>query len=162
MRFFFQLGEPVPLRYDREMKKCRKDLTSFLLSRILCMCDRMARLSNMTLADKAKTLRQKRGMNQEQLATASGITQATISRIESGEIKQLKSEKLRALAQALAVTVDYLVDRTKELTPSDIVQSDEAAQRIFHTYQKLSARGRKQLEDFVHFLENQEKRRSRQ
>ena len=115
----------------------------------------------MSLGYKVKDLREKKGMNQQQVADTSGITQATISRIESGEIKQLKSEKLKGLAEALGVTVDYLVDKTKTLSPSDIVQSNPAAQRIFRSYQKLSARGRRQLEDFVRFLEDQEKRRKR-
>jgi len=49
----------------------------------------------MSLGERVIILREKRGMNQKQVSDASGITQATISRIESGQVKQLKSEALK-------------------------------------------------------------------
>lgn len=112
-----------------------------------------------SLGEKLKGLRQKRDMNQTQLADASGITQATISRIESGEVKQLKSEALKKLAEALEVTVDYLVGKTNKLTPSDIVDSDPTARQIFRGYDKLSPTEKNQVKDFVGFLEKQKKRK---
>lgn len=115
----------------------------------------------MPLVEKVRQTREKLGMNQKRLAEASGITQATISRIESGQVKELKSEALKRLARALGVTVDYLVDKTDKLTPNDIVHSDPTAQYIFKCYEKLSATGRRQLENFVRFLEEQEKKKER-
>ena len=111
----------------------------------------------MSLGKMVKRLREKRGMNQKQLAEASEITQATISRIESEQMKQLKSEALKRLADTLGVTVDYLVGQTNTLTPDDIVRSDPDAARIFRGYEKLSAEGREQLKNFIHFLEEQER-----
>jgi transcriptional regulator with XRE-family HTH domain len=110
----------------------------------------------MSLEEKVRRLREKRGMNQKQLAEASNITQATISRIESGQVKELKSEALKRLASALGVTVDYLVDKTSQLTLNDLVQSDPTARYILQGYEKLSATGREQLRNFVRFLEEQE------
>jgi len=115
----------------------------------------------MSLGGKVKELREKKGMNQKQLAEASDITQATISRIESGQVKQLKSEALKRLAEALGVTVDYLVGKNDKLTPKDIVHSDPDAQYIFRGYDKLSAKGKEQLKDFVGFLNRQEKKEKR-
>jgi transcriptional regulator with XRE-family HTH domain len=115
----------------------------------------------MTLGEKVRQTREKLGMNQKQLAEASGITQATISRIESGQVKELKSEALKRLAKALGITVDYLVDKTDRLTPNDIVRSDLTAQYIFRGYEKLSATGREQLKNFVRFLEEQEEKKER-
>ena len=110
----------------------------------------------MSLEEKVRQLREKRGMNQKQLAEASDITQATISRIESGQVKELKSQALKRLASALGVTVDYLVDKTPRLTLNDLVQSDPTARYILQGYEKLSAAGREQLRNFVRFLEEQE------
>lgn len=115
----------------------------------------------MSLGEKVRQTREKLGMNQKQLAEASGITQATISRIESGQVKELKSEALKRLAKALGITVDYLVDKTDKLTPNDIVRLDPTAQHIFRGYEKLSTTGRKQLENFVRFLEEQEEKKER-
>ena len=111
----------------------------------------------MSLGEKIKELREKRGMNQKQLAEASRITQATISRIEKGKVNQLKSEALKRLADALGSTVDYLVDRTDQLTPEDVLKADETAKHLFRGYEKLSSDGRKQLIDFVQFLEEKER-----
>ena len=116
----------------------------------------------MSLAEKVKKCREKKkGMTQKQLADASKITQATISRIESGQVVQLKSESLRKLAEALGVTVDYLVDKTDKLSPSDIVESDPTAKYIFRGYENLSATQREQLKNFVDFLEKQDKKKGR-
>lgn len=107
----------------------------------------------MTLSGRTMYMRKKLGMSQKQLAEASGITQATISRIESGQTKQLKSEALKRLAKALKVTMDYLVGNADEIAPSDIARLDSTARHILAVYQKLSASGRKQLADFVRFLD---------
>ena len=115
----------------------------------------------MSLGEKVKALRDKKGMNQKQVAEASGITQATISRVEGGLVKELKSEALRRLAESLGVTMDYLVDKTENLTPSDILSSDTTARNILKGYEKLSRDGRDQLKNFVHFLQEQEGRMGR-
>lgn len=116
-----------------------------------------ARRETMSLGEKVKALREKKGMNQKQLSEASLITQATISRIESGKVNQLKSDALKRLADALGSTVDYLVDKADQLTPEDVMKADKTAKYLFRGYEKLSSDGRKQLIDFVQFLEGKEK-----
>lgn len=111
----------------------------------------------MSLGKRVEQLMIKKNMNQKKLADASEITQATISRILSGQVKELKPETLKRLAKALGTTVDYLVGKTERMTESDILESDEDAQYIFRGYEKLSAKGRAQLKDFVRFLEQQQK-----
>lgn len=109
----------------------------------------------MPLGQKVKQRREQLGLNQKQLAEASKITQATISRIESEQVKELKSKALKHLAAALSVTVDYLVDKTDRLTPNELVQSDKTAQYILRGYEKLSSRGREQLKSFIQWLEKE-------
>lgn len=48
------------------------------------------------------------GWTQEQLAAKAGIAQATISRLESGEIKDVKADLLFRLAGALKASPDYI------------------------------------------------------
>jgi len=62
-------------------------------------------------------VRQRRGdldLTQAQLAAASGLKQFHISRIESGDIKDVKGETLRRLAHALRVTTDFLLEVEEE------------------------------------------------
>lgn len=60
----------------------------------------------MALGQRIQQGRAKRGWNQKQLAEASRITQATISRLEADQVTPLKSDALGRLAEELGVTVD--------------------------------------------------------
>lgn len=111
----------------------------------------------MGLAEKVKVKREERDMTQAQLAKKSGLTQATISRIESGEVQQLKSEAIKALAGALGVTADFLVGDMPRMTFDDSLRADSTVQAIFRGYEKLSEDKRKQIMQFVEFLLESEK-----
>lgn len=62
------------------------------------------------LGDRVRKRRDELELTQEQLATATGLKQFHISRIESGDIKDVKGETLRRLARALRVTADFLLE----------------------------------------------------
>lgn len=116
----------------------------------------------MKLGERVNELRERLGMNQKELADKSGIAQATISRIEAGSVSQLKSEALKRLAAALNVTVDYLIGKTDQLTPDDVVAADPQAKTIFRGYDRLSGSGKKQVAEFVRFLQQQEKEKKKE
>ncbi|MEW6752993.1 MAG: PAS domain S-box protein [Candidatus Latescibacterota bacterium] len=63
----------------------------------------------MPLGKTLKALRQKQNLNQKALSALSGVSQATISRIETGRVRQLRSSALKNLADALGVSVDFLM-----------------------------------------------------
>lgn len=62
----------------------------------------------MTLGDRIKTYREKKGWNQRELARQARVDHAWIYRLESGERNNISLEAAKRLAQALGVTVDYL------------------------------------------------------
>jgi transcriptional regulator with XRE-family HTH domain len=105
-----------------------------------------------TLGSKIVTQRQQLAMSQKDLAEATGLPQATISRIERDIIKQPRLEVLRKLAEALNVTVDYLSGRTKEMTSSDVVSSDPRASAIFRGYKDMTEDEKAQLMRFAQFI----------
>jgi len=111
----------------------------------------------MALDEKVRVKREELGMTQSELAKKSGLTQATISRIESGEVRQLKSEAIKALAKALGVTTDFLIGDMPKMKFDETLKADDTAQVIFRGYEKLSKEKRDQLKDYVNFLLNQEK-----
>ena len=63
----------------------------------------------MSLGSTLKALRQKRSFNQKTLSTLSDVSQATISHIETGRVHQLRSSALKNLADALGVSVDFIM-----------------------------------------------------
>lgn len=60
---------------------------------------------------KLKEIRLQNGMTQEDVATKSGISRATISKIESGEEVVVQVSTLEALSKVLSCSVsDFLCD----------------------------------------------------
>ena len=64
----------------------------------------------MSLGRNLKELRQKQSLNQKDLSHRSGVSQATISRIETGRVRQPGSSALKNLADALGVSADSLMN----------------------------------------------------
>jgi transcriptional regulator with XRE-family HTH domain len=70
-------------------------------------------------------LRKKRGYSsQRQLAIASGVSNSTISRIESGE-QEPGPETLKKIAPYLGVSYQDLMTATGYLDPADIIKTPE-------------------------------------
>lgn len=63
----------------------------------------------MTLGGKIKKRREELGMTLLQLSTKIGVSEATVQRYESGEIKNPTQQRIVALAKALNVDVNYLM-----------------------------------------------------
>jgi transcriptional regulator with XRE-family HTH domain len=77
----------------------------------------------MSLADRLKELREKRGLTQDQIADLTKINRATYSNYESGRRKP-PGKKLELLAKFYKVSVDYLLTG-KENTDFDIADALE-------------------------------------
>lgn len=110
------------------------------------------------LGERVRRLRIEKGMNQGDLATAAKLKQATISRVESGEIEEPRLGVLRSLASELGITVDYLVGKTDELTASDMLEADPEVEHLFRGYEKLTREGKERLKGFLGYLEQEEKK----
>ena len=63
----------------------------------------------MELNEKIKHLREKGNMTLEELAQKVGVSASTILRYETGNIKNLRRDKIKNLADALNTTPAYLM-----------------------------------------------------
>lgn len=63
----------------------------------------------MEFKDKIKTLRQECNATLEDIGKAVGVSKATVLRWESGEIKNIRRDKIYKLAKALHTTPSYLM-----------------------------------------------------
>ena len=70
-------------------------------------------MTDLTLGEKVRVWRDRRGFTQEELAVACGVRKNTITRIENGAIKNPSSVTLEKIATALRLTTDYLLGRSQ-------------------------------------------------
>ena len=109
----------------------------------------------MTIAERLRNERTRRGWSQADLARNAGVSQATISRIEEGKVRSPRLGVLRKLASALLVTIDSLVE-AYQLNLEEALRRDPRVQAIFSGYERLPEEKRTQIADFVRFLEHKE------
>lgn len=61
------------------------------------------------LGERVRQARRDAAMTQETLSNLTGLRQFHISRIENGTIKEVMTDTLKALTEALHVSADYLI-----------------------------------------------------
>lgn len=74
----------------------------------------------MELNEKIKYLREKENMTLEELAQKVGVSASTILRYETGDIKNLRRDKIKNLADALNTTPAYLMGWEEEKKEDEI------------------------------------------
>jgi transcriptional regulator with XRE-family HTH domain len=67
--------------------------------------------------ERLRMQRLKLRLSQQQLGTQIGHDQGYVSRLERGEITDITVRTLARLADALKVSIDYLMNRTDDPTP---------------------------------------------
>ncbi len=95
-----------------------------------------------TLAQRLRRLREREGLSQGALSRRSGVSGATISRIEAGTVTNPLSENLGELARALHISPSYLLYGGEPLPPGVYPPEDEA---YFASMERLSEPGRSEV-----------------
>lgn len=87
----------------------------------------------MGFPERLKELRESRGLSQEALADTLGIPRSSIThyeKSEQGDKERLpRRERLEKIADYFGVSVDYLLDRTNDPSPTD--KKDKSVNRAF-------------------------------
>lgn len=84
----------------------------------------------MTLGERLRSVRKRRGLSQRELAAGSGVSVSLIRKLEQGEITDTSLATLHKLASALHVTTSTLsVDREEERAAPDVVTRWEPVRR---------------------------------
>ena len=106
-------------------------------------------------AERLKSARESRKLNQGQLAKLAGLQPSAVSHFETGTRKP-SFDNLRRLADALAVTTDYLLGRAGEMTGSAA-----SIDRLHRHYSGLSAEHQEVVDDFIKVLASKARRGSK-
>ena len=76
------------------------------------------------MAQRIKSLRQDRGLTLEQVADVVGVGKSTVRKWETGEIANMRRDKIAKLAEALHTTPAYLMGWSEEDKKSALVSED--------------------------------------
>ena len=74
----------------------------------------------MEMSDKIRVLRNSLGLTLEQVGNAVGVGKSTVRKWESGDIKNMRRDKIAALARVLQTTPAYLMGWEEESTSQSI------------------------------------------
>jgi len=102
---------------------------------------------------RLQALREKRGLNQEELAKRASLQGTAISHFETGTRKP-SFDNLRRLADALETTVDYLMGRAND--PAAVVTEGD---QLFRDFENLTSEDREIARDFMASLAKRSKER---
>lgn len=101
----------------------------------------------MSLGAKLNELRLRRGESLQQTADAVGVTKTHIWELEKGKSSNPSAELLRKVAGHFKVSVDYLIDPTRE-TPT----LDDEAMVFFRDLKSLDPRDQETLKQMMEIL----------
>jgi transcriptional regulator with XRE-family HTH domain len=108
--------------------------------------------------DRLRQAREARRMSQADLANKTGLQPAAVSHFETGQ-RCPSFENLKKLADALSLSVDYLLGRIDEEQHGRGLAAAPRAQQLFRHVEKLSDDSFSQLEEMAEMLRRREKRK---
>ncbi|WP_228030348.1 helix-turn-helix domain-containing protein [Gimesia benthica] len=102
---------------------------------------------------KLRKIRENRGLSQSELAEKAGFQPSAISHFETGR-RSPSFDNLRRLADALNVTIDFLLGREKKAEGAGPV-----AEKLFRHFSEISAEDQENLADFAAMLAKKSRKR---
>lgn len=104
---------------------------------------------NADIRKRIETIRMERKLTQEQLAAIAGVSKGTVSRWESGEIKTLRVDKIKKIADACGYNPLWIMGLNVGKAP----QSDSTREKIDLIYEKLTAMSEEEVIKVLKFIE---------
>ncbi len=107
-----------------------------------------------SFGDRLRKERDAKKLSQAELADKTGFQPSAISHFESGR-RSPSFDNLKRLADALNVTIDYLIGRKSEPTTAG-----PAAEQLFRDFEQMSSDDQETLTSFAKMLAEKNKSRS--
>ncbi len=107
-----------------------------------------------------RKMREQAGYTQVELSAVSGVSRATITRIETRSVTQVRPDTLTALAAQLNASVDQLLDFAPAPATIKVQIMDPDVDHLMDGYRRLSPQRQSQLRDFLRWLSEQDGRTS--
>ncbi len=111
----------------------------------------MLKVDKEMLKKRIVEARQKKGLNQAQLAAQASVTPAAISQIENG-LRYTFIPVFQKIANVLEVSMDYLTGKTDQVEIEDLLQQEEP-RAFFRKFQALDSEDRNTILKHIEFLD---------
>ena len=110
----------------------------------------------MEIGKKIKNRRLELNLTMRELAEKSNVSEATVSRWESGDIANMRRDKIVLLANALEVHPSFIMEESEPSSPKNSKQLPNADQlHILNKYSKLNTMGQQKADEYIDdLLEN--------
>jgi len=113
----------------------------------------------MDLGKRIKQLREKRGIQQLELANKINVSQSKMNKIETGYQKKIEPDILNDIAKSLGIKVDDLLNETDDPEYVDFlafIAHDPEMQRFFKEFPKSKEENRRKLYKMWEILKDEE------
>ena len=100
----------------------------------------------------------KKNLTMKQLADKMEVSEATISRWESGDIENIKRKKIVMLSKILDISIYDIMGWVdpKTVKSTGDKYKDDQIKRLIHYFNALSSENKKQAISYLEFLKSQE------
>lgn len=106
-----------------------------------------------SFGERLRKVREDKGLSQSDLAHKTGFQPSAISHFESGR-RSPSFENLKRLADALSVTIDFLLGRESEAKSAGPI-----AEQLFRDFEQMSADDQESIAKFAKLLAEKNKER---
>jgi len=106
-----------------------------------------------SFGERLRRLREEKGVSQSELASKAGFQPSAVAHFESDR-RSPSFENLRRLADALTVTIDYLLGRETEPKSAGPI-----AEQLFRDFSRMSAQDQETVADIAKMLAEKDRQR---
>ena len=122
------------------------------VSSIVCYRERMENKDQLKLSQYLRALREAKGLSLRQVEGKSGISNAFISQMESGKVKQPSPIMLYKLAELYGVSYESLMELAGYPSPSAFTTEPRSASAVFRRFGEITPTEETELLDYLAFL----------
>ncbi len=108
-----------------------------------------------------KSVRDAKGMSLRNVEEKTGISNAFLSQLESGKVKQPSPLMLYKLAQLYSVPYETLMEQAGYPVPGGGIPDSRSASAVFDRLGKISSEEEQELLDYLFFLRSRARRDKR-
>lgn len=111
-----------------------------------------------TLGQYLRALREAKGLSLRQVEGQSGISNAFVSQMESGKVKQPSPVMLYKLAELYGVPYESLMELAGYPSPSALTIESRSASEVFRRFGEITQTEEAELLDYLSFLRSRARR----